>query len=125
MAISRIPIKGLVHLVDIIERYDSDDGAGGIIPGTEKKIYSRLKARVTVMTNEDEQQLFGNASGEHWQVISKYAPDIERSMFLRLSSSSRTAVIPATTTYRILWVKHQIDHVGRFHHTSLAIELED
>ena len=123
--LSGYPLYGLVHRIDIIRRADTDDGSGGVIPGTPSAIYSSLPARVTVMSGEDEQKVFGNASGNKWRVISKYALNIHKSDFLSLSANSVAAPIDAGLEYRVLWVKHQIDDVGRFHHTSLVVELED
>ena len=124
MALSRIPNWGLVHRVDVVRKADADDGAGGIVPGTATTIYSARKARITVMKDLDEQQLFGGMSGQHWRVIVIYSANIQREDFLNLSKGSREAPISTTGVYRILWVKHQIDHTGRFHHTSLVVELE-
>ena len=100
--LSGYPLYGLVHRIDIIRRADTDDGSGGIIPGVSSSIYSALRARVTVMSGEDEQKVFGNASGNKWRVISKYAPNIHKSDFLSLNASSIVAPIEAGLEYRIL-----------------------
>ncbi len=122
-----IPLIGLVHRVDIINYKEEDDGAGGLALDTDNpvNVYLKRRARVTVMSDEDEREGFGEASGRHWRVIIKYSPNIERSHFLRLSASSRKAPINTGIDYRIVYVKHQIDHLGRFHHTTLAIEKEE
>jgi len=127
VARSRIPLFGLPHRLDVVRRADVDDGAGGVIPDSseETDIYIKRRARVASMTDEDEQKLFGNASGERWRVVMIYSPNVARSDFIRLNSSSRAAPIPTTTLYRILYVKSQIDDKGRFHHTSIVMELED
>ena len=123
---SKIPLYGMVHKVNIVRRADSDDGYGGVLAeGTITNIYKNRKCRISTMTDEDEQTLYGNASGQHWRVVMEYSPDIERSDFLSLSCNSREAPIPTEREYRVLYTKTQIDDKGRIHHTSLVVELED
>ena len=123
---STIRLFGLGHKIEIFRKANKDDGSGGIQVSDENEvIYSRLKARISAMTDEDEQKGFGNITGERWKVVATYAPNAQRSDFLMLSNSSHKAPIPYNTLYRVLYVKHQIDHVVRFHHTSMVVELED
>lgn len=82
---SAIPIFGLVHAVSVIRKRDADDGYGGVIPnGTSETVYSSLRCRIAVMSGEDELEVFGFASGRRWQLLSKYAPKIRRSDFIRV-----------------------------------------
>lgn len=130
-----IPLRGLVHKVDLLDFLHVDDGAGGITttPDTSDLVYDGSRARVTVMSDKDEREGFGQASGKHWRVLLKYSPKLleDKSYFLRLAASSRPAPIARTRSdssiiyYVVIYVKHQIDHKGRFHHTTLAIELND
>lgn len=130
--LSRFPLLGMRHKVNVLRRADGDDGAGGLIPdaGAETRIYTARKCRITTMTDEDEQKLFGNASGQRWWIVMVYSPNIARSDFIALNAKSIPAPIPKPTgssanEYRVLYVKSQIDDMGKFHHTSVAMELED
>lgn len=84
MRMSGIPITGLAHSVSVVRRRDADDGHGGIVPGTADTIYEALQCRVATLTGEDELAFFGFASGQRWQVLSRYAPKIRRSDFIRI-----------------------------------------
>jgi len=122
---SRIPLRGLPHLFNVVRRADSDDGAGGVISGgTSTTIYADAKGRVTTLGGEDEQKIFGNFSGKRWSFTLEYSEDIEKSDFIEVSSNSRTAPLAVGVECRILYVKHQIDDFGRFHHTLLFAEEE-
>lgn len=122
---SRIQLIGLPHRVNVKRYADSDDGAGGITRGTETSVYSDLKSRVASMSDEDEQKGFGNITGRRWKILTKYAPDIQRSDIVSLSASSKTAPISTSLELRVLYVKQQIDDKGGFHHTSLVCEEEE
>lgn len=119
-----IPLLGLNHRVDIFRLSESDDGSGGIETDANSKIYASLPARITTMSDKDEQELFGRVSGQRWRVISKYAANINRGNVLFVSPSSLAAPIPKRTKFYVIYVKHQIDHAGRFHHTSMIVSLE-
>ena len=122
---SPIPLVGLCHRVDIKRRADADDGSGGVALGTSTDIYLGRRSRVTVMTDRDEAEGFGLSSGQHWQVLLKYSPLVAKSDFINLSATSKAAPIPTGQVFRVLWVKHQVDHLGRFHHSSIVMELAD
>jgi hypothetical protein len=130
--LSRIPIIGLAHLVNITRKRDVDDGAGGIDAGEPLTVYANQRGRIAAMTDEDEQLRFGNVTGQRWSVVMIYSPDIKRQDFLSLSPASIEAPIDRCNPdngkvqeYRINYVKKQIDDGGAMHHTSLVIELED
>jgi hypothetical protein len=127
MVRSGIPLVGLVHKVDIVRKADSDDGAGGIIPnGAESTVYAKRLARITAMSDIDAANMFGQASGETWNVLIELSPDIQRQDFLRLASGvTQDAPIPTSQDYRILFVRQQSDWTGALHHTSLVVEKED
>ena len=126
MVLSGIPRFGHVHSLKVFRKADAYDAAGGVTPGgAETVVYAALAGRVASMSDEDEQKAFGNATGERWKVLTDYAPLIQRSDFVTLAAGSQSAPIASGINYRVLYVKHQIDHVGGFHHTSVAFEKED
>ena len=126
VTMSQYPIFGLKHKINVIRKSDSDDGAGGVIPGgSSKYIYTKVAARITTMKGDDEQRMFGNASGQRWRLLIQHTPNIQRSDFIEVNDKSIKAPIDKDTEYRVLWVKHQIDEHGNFHHTSCVVELED
>ena len=111
MVNSSIPILGTSHLIKVIRRYGADDGAGGIIPGAAYQVQlASHRARVSQMNDEDEMQVFGNATGERWKVVVENATGIARSDFLMLAPGSQAAPIDFGVEYRITYVKKQIDH---------------
>ena len=127
MARSGIPLIGLAHKLDIVRKADSDDGAGGIIPGgAETEIYAKRLARITAMSDVDASQVFGQASGETWNILLEYSPDVQRQDYIRLASGvTQDAPIPSSQDYRIVFVRQQSDWTGAFHHTTLTVEKED
>ena len=127
MSRSIVPIIGLVHKIDIVRKSDADDGAGGIIPnGATTTIYSKRLSRLTAMSDVDAAAMFGQASGETWNVLLEYSADVQRQDFIRLASGVlQDAPIPSSQDYRILFVRQQSDWTGALHHTSLVVERED
>jgi hypothetical protein len=127
MAQSGIPLVGLAHKLDIVRKADSDDGAGGIIPdGVETEIYAKRKSRITAMSDIDAQEVFGQVSGETWNILLEYSPNVQRQDFIRLASGvTQDAPIPSSQDYRVIFVRQQSDWTGAFHHTSLTVEKED
>lgn len=122
---SSVPLIGLIHLVNIYRYSDADDGAGGIIPnGYENKIYKNIDCRISLLSGEDEQKIFGNASGNKWMVVADYMPNIQKSDFLELSSSSQPAPIQTGDKYRVIYECPRFDENGNFHHHSIVVEKE-
>ena len=128
--LSMIPSLGLVHLVDIVREVDADDGFGGI-GTTEEDVLPRLSARVSVMTDEDQLKVFGNASRERWWVLLEVTDVIKRSDLMKMNAVSIQAPTPRldingdVLRYRLTYLKPQIDHLGGWHHVSLVVEKED
>lgn len=145
--LSPIPLFGLPHKADIFRHVDADDGFGGI-DSTETPVLELVRCRIASMTDKDEQEGFGNVTGRHWKVVMKYSPTIQRSDIFRMAASvvvdafddawvdefdneilggpeGILSPLEINLDYRIIYVKSQIDHRGRFHHTSLVIEPED
>ena len=81
---SRIALFGLPHEVDIVRKADGDDGAGGTIPGVETSVYASRKCRITTLDAEDEQQMFGEATGLKWKILLEYSPNLQRSDFIKV-----------------------------------------
>ena len=127
MTRSSIPLIGLVHKVDIVRKSDADDGAGGIIPnGATSTIYTGRLSRISAMSDVDAANMFGQASGETWNVLLEHSANVQRQDFLRLDSGvTQDAPIPSGQDYRILFVRQQSDWTGALHHTWLVVERED
>jgi len=82
---SRIPNLPFPHEVDVIRMVEGDDGDGGIgLSDAPTPVISGWNCRITIMSDEDEQEGFGNVTGRRWKVIGDWAPNIERSDFLRV-----------------------------------------
>ena len=128
--LSAIPRLGHVHLVDFVREVDADDGFGGSAP-TEDNVVLRVSARVSVMTDEDQLKVFGNASRERWWVLSDVTDVLQRSDLMKMNAASIQAPTPrldlngGVQRYRLTYLKPQIDHVGGWHHVSLVVEKED
>jgi len=124
MATSTIPIFGLPHKV-AVNRYNRvSDGFGGVTSGTATVIYSAMRCRVTTLSAQDADKIgvSGYDSAKTYKIIAKYSPDLDRGDIVTIANSN----IPAPAgDYRINWMKHQIDHNGAFHHTSLVVEKGD
>ena len=124
-SMSPIPLFGLAHKMNIV-RYDADaeviNAAGSIERGpAPTAIYTNLKCRWTLQNEMDSQMIPGLDAGEKWKIICKYSPNIQK---------ADVAIAPAGITstpgdYVIIFVKHQIDHNGKWHHTTLWAELQE
>lgn len=120
---SRIPIFGLPHRISYYRDTETDDGYGGITV-TPVVYKNTVRSRVTVMSDDDEREAFGESTGEHWRVVSIYFAGLMRSDKIKVSTTSKATPLDSTKYYRIIWFKPQIDEHGKFHHYSLLIELE-
>lgn len=83
---SRIPLWGLPHSVDVIRKTPSDDTAGGIVPeGTEVTVYSGQSCRISMLQeNKDILEGFGIDSGKAWRIVMAYSPKVQRTDFIRI-----------------------------------------
>jgi hypothetical protein len=115
----------MVHTVDILRMAEVDDGAGGIRITEPEVIAANFSMRLGVMTAEEQQRGFGGASSTRWTGISVYQPLLQLSDFIRLAESSIPAPIRLGELYRVVRVRHYVDHLGGLHHTNIAMELED
>ena len=120
------PLLGFVHRGNIIRKDDAYVSNYSMIPGGAETIIAQNKrCRVSKLSGEDEQRIFGNASGKKWHVVIDTVFNVAESDYFRLSSSSPRAPITADYDYRIIWFEHRMDDVNTYHHTSLVIEKED
>jgi len=119
-----IPNFGLRHLMDVYSLSESDDGFGGIAT-SDTLVYSDLPCRISWMTNEDEQELFGDVSANRIRVLIGSDYTVVRSHILVLSKNSPPAPINLSERFRVLFVKKQVDHTGNIHHSSIIAEYED
>lgn len=122
---SRIPLPPMPHKIDTYRLVEGDDGFGGI--STMLTIVNEtVRCRITEMTGEDKQKEFGNAAGRKWKIISKYMTDLLHSDMVGKSAKSvKTVLTDETKLYRVIWERPQIDDLGKFHHHSMIVELED
>lgn len=123
---SPIPLFGLTHKVDIV-RYGATaevvNEAGSIERGpAPTTIYSQRKTRWTLQNEKDMQMIPGLDAGEKWKIIARYSPDIQKADVAIVANSNITA---PPGDYVILFVKHQQDHNGKWHHTTLFAELQE
>lgn len=136
---SRYPVLGLVHQADVVRYADAQDTAGGVLPnaGAPTTIYTGVRCRMTVMDAQDEVRLFGSSSGKRWTAVFAYCPKMRFNDFVVLPSgkykSTRDIIaVPdgqadlknVTLKLRVNHVKHQVDHAGGTHHTSVTLTLE-
>ena len=109
---SSIPLVGMVHTVNIITYDgDADDGAGGVIRGAESIVYDNLKCRVASLDGEDKALPQGFDSANLMKVVAVYAPETKKGMSVRIAEGSKAALVCEAGTYRIVWLRHQIDDI--------------
>jgi len=126
MLYSVYPLYGMVNKMTVVRIANADDGAGGLTPsGSETVIYEDRDCRIALMSDEDQQQLFGNASRYRWKCLCPYSPDIQKSDFIRIAAGAYPYDLTGQTDYRVCWVRPQQDDRGGLHHTSFVMELED
>lgn len=120
---SAFPLFGLHTNVSIIRKTQKEDAAKAYYLGTpHTTIYSNLKVRFTVITEDLNKQLpVGKVKSDEWLVISKYIPNVNINDYILMPSG---LPYPAGY-YEILWYEHKQDHLGKLHHTSLIVELDD
>lgn len=119
--ISNIPLIGLPHVVSVQSIARSQDEFGHITAGTITYFYRKLICRISLFVeneNVDVVLLQGRDLRRTFKVISKYAPKIVENI---------TATVGNNTTapagdYDIFYVKHEIDHLGAWHHTRFYME---
>jgi hypothetical protein len=118
-----IPLFGLPHKIDVYKLADADDGAGGVIPGGARtNLYTGLRARISRMVDKDENELFGQATGEHWRVV--VAPSsIPKGCFITLNANCIPAPLDQGEVCQVIYAKKEIDHVGNHNHTSVVMHL--
>jgi len=124
MALSTIPIFGLAHIVAVNRYSRVSDGLGGIKDGVATAIYTAMRCRVTTLDKADADKLglSGYDSAKTYKIFAAYSPNVQRDDIVVFANAN----IPAPTgNYRVTWLKHQIDDVGAFHHTSLVVEKDD
>lgn len=119
--ISNIPLIGLPHRVNVQSIAKSQDEFGHIGAGTITYLYKKLSCRISLfLENEavDNVLLQGRDLRRTFKVLSKYAP--------KLVENTVAVVGPNTTApegnYDIFYVKHEIDHLGAWHHTRFYME---
>ena len=83
MKSSRIPIHGLNQKVSVIRKIEGDDGFGGISL-SDSTVYTSRKCRITTMSDKDEREGYGEASGRHWNVVMELSRGLQRSDFVRV-----------------------------------------
>lgn len=123
---SPIPLFGLTHKVNIV-RYgalaETVNAAGSIERGAAPSvIYTNLRTRWTLQNEMDSQMIPGLDAGQKWKVITKYAPLVQQADIAIVANSNITA---PPGDYVILFVKHQQDHNGKWHHTTIWAELQE
>ena len=120
---SRIPLFGFCHRINFYRDVESDNGYGGITvtPGVYQL---NVRSRISVMSDEDERESFGESTGEHWRVEAAYFSELRRSDKIKVATVSKETPLDSTKYYRVIWFKPQIDEHGKFHHHSLVVELE-
>lgn len=120
-------VAGLVDLVNIFSYNLVDDEAGGLTQSSKVLLYTRVWARISVMTSEMQQTQFGFAGKELWRVLVEYSPCITNigKFYLQLHSDSTPSVISSGGIYRIISSRHQRTEHNVWHHTSLVIEHDE
>jgi len=78
---SRIPIREFNQNISVVRKIESDDGFGGITL-TNSTVYSSRKCRITTMSDKDEREAFGSASGRYWNVALEVSRGVERTDFI-------------------------------------------
>lgn len=119
--ISNIPLLGMVHTIAVQSIARSQSDRGQIIAGTETTIYKKLLCRISLFVeNEDSDNVFlqGHDLRRTFKVISKYCPKMLEGMIAEVGTKTTA---PAGD-YDIFYVKHEIDHLGAFHHTKFYME---
>jgi hypothetical protein len=85
MTKSRVPLFGLPHKCDVVRQGQADDGAGGVEEGDlSPSVYTGRSCRFSLLTAEEEQQGFGNASGHKWRVVMESSLSIQEHDRLRV-----------------------------------------
>jgi hypothetical protein len=120
---SPIPLFGLPDKIDVLRYADADDGHGGITKGAETEVYLNKRARMTLMSDVDKSQGFGRAAGDKWDVLAVYLPDLKDGDRIKVRGGWQD--IPEAQLYTVLWHRDQRDHNGKWHHTSILVELEE
>lgn len=118
-----MPTYGMPHKIDTFTLTEGDDGYGGI-GITPVSLETKVPCRITVMTDQDKLEHFGNTSGEYWRVFAQFKASFERSQFIKVSATSIITPLDSTMYYRIVWKRMQIHRHGSINHGSLIVELE-
>ena len=121
---SRFPLFGLIHKINVKTITEGDDGFGGISITTAKRL-SNLKCRITLLSAMDKQELFGEASGEMWKILVNGNPNILEQEIIELSGQSKAAPIVTGVDYRVKKARIAQDDVGSIHHETIFVEKED
>ena len=79
---SRIPTRGFNQVISIVRKLEGDDGFGGISLSTTVTVYVSRRCRITTMSDKDEREGYGEASGRHWEVALEYSSGIQRSDYI-------------------------------------------
>jgi hypothetical protein len=130
---SQLPIYGLVSVVNVIRWSQVSTDYGAVVQGDPTNVYSRMKCRFTTLTgptDPDSAYVTGRDAAKVHRVIMKYAPDIAYDDFISLDYGDSAGIgegeLPLVPhgDYRIFYIKHEIDHWGKPHHTRVLVEKE-
>jgi hypothetical protein len=94
----------------------------GVVDETDVSPTTVVTSRIRLTTLDpvkDEIHVEGVDAEKLWKVFLPYHPEIKRHDVLQVVRGT------STTIYRIVWLQHQKNDLGVWHHTSLIVEVQE